>query len=171
MSRLNDQLLDGPPTDPAEIARMHRQTRICVWIIMIGLANFIAFVIGYWSLWGEALNGRVEAHGSEVLYFLHTDKPVGLAGFIYSGIHSISIWITVGAVMLAMLTLAKERITSSMRVTIVRGRTLITILATIITLTVTIVTIVTIVHFIHKLRHPTPPRPPAAISRLHDDIS
>ena len=39
MSRLNDQLLDESPEDPAEIARMHRQTRICVCIILIGLAS------------------------------------------------------------------------------------------------------------------------------------
>ena len=111
------------PDKPAD----RRRTRICIWIILLGLGNFLAYVILYWFFWGEAVHGRVEIHDGTMLYFLQSRQPVSRGVFIYSGVHSISIAPTVGAIMLAMLTLAKERITSSMRSTIVRGRTMITI--------------------------------------------
>jgi hypothetical protein len=114
---------------------MDRRTKICIWIILIGLGNFLAYSLIYMFIGGEAVSGviRDDGRGGHE-YFLkgpsQEDIPVSKGVYVYSGIHSISIWITVGAVMLAMLILAKERIASSMRSTIVRGRTLITILAT-----------------------------------------
>ena len=104
---------------------MDRRTKICIWIILIGLANFLAYTILYMFIGGEAIHGSVQqgADGA-VTYLLQSpggdDVAVSRAEFIYSGVHSISIWVTVAAVMLAMLTLAKERIASSMRSTIVR---------------------------------------------------
>ena len=160
MSQIDDQPPSTPPADLAEVTRMHRQTRICLWIIVIGLVNFLAFVIGYSYLYGEAVNGWVvEDSAGHYRYFLQSKREVSQGEFIYSGVHSISVWITVGAVMLAMLTLAKERIASSMRVTILRGRTLITVLATIITITVVLLSVVHTLRFVQKLRHPTAPPP------------
>ena len=46
-----------------------------------------------------------------------------------------------GAVLLAMLTLAKDRIVSSMRSAIIRGRTFITIVAAIITVACVLMTV------------------------------
>jgi hypothetical protein len=144
---------------------MDRRTRICIWIILIGLANFLAYVILYWFIWGEAVNGRVEAHGEELRYFLQSGQEVSRGVFLYSGIHSISIAPTVGAIMLAMLTLAKDRVISSMRRTIVRGRTLITILATIITMIVAVWTIWFILQFSDRLSTPQPSKLPAPAPR------
>jgi len=144
---------------------MDRRTRICIWIILIGLANFLAYVILYWFIWGEAVNGRVEAHGEELRYFLQSGQEVSRGVFLYSGIHSISIAPTVGAIMLAMLTLAKDRVISSMRRTIVRGRTLITILATIITMIVAVWTIWFVLQFSDRLSTPRPAKLPAPVSR------
>jgi hypothetical protein len=142
---------------------MDRRTRICIWVIFIGLANFLAYVILYWFFWGEAVNGRVEQDGQQFRYFLQSGREVGRGVFLFSGIHSISIAPTVGAIMLAMLTLAKDRVVSSMRRTIVRGRTLITILATIITLIVVVWTLWFILQFCDRLAHPKPvPGPQAA---------
>ncbi|MHC4562355.1 MAG: hypothetical protein ACYS8X_06235 [Planctomycetota bacterium] len=156
MSQLDDQVPDESPLDPEYLARMHRQTRICIWIILIGLANFLAYVIGYWALWGEAIHGEVLLVEGEIRYFLQKGEEVTRGEFIYSGVHSISVWLTMGAVMLAMLTLAKERIASSMRVAILRGRTLITVLATIITIAVIVLTIAHTIMFVRKLRSPAP---------------
>jgi hypothetical protein len=139
---------------------MDRRTRICIWVIFAGLANFLAYVILYWFFWGEAVNGRVVQHGEALRYFLQSGEEVSRGVFIYSGIHSISIAPTVGAIMLAMLTLAKDRVTSSMRRTVVRGRTLITILATIITLIVVVWTIWFILQFSRRLATPQPPGSP-----------
>jgi len=141
---------------------MDRRTRICIWVIFAGLANFLAYVILYWFIWGEAVNGRVEDHGGQLRYFLQSGQQVSRAVFIYSGVHSISIAPTVGAIMLAMLTLAKDRVVSSMRRTVVRGRTMITILATIITMIVVVWTVWFILQFANRLTTPRPRKPPAA---------
>ncbi len=137
---------------------MDRRTRICIWIILLGLGNFFLYTIVYMFLGGEAVTGEVTTDGR---YFLHPrgDDPNGVPRwvFLYSGIHSISIWPTVAAIMLSMLTLAKERITSSMRSAIVRGRTFITILATGITVMTLVITIWFTLHFARNLTHPVPP--------------
>ena len=134
---------------------MDRRTKICIWIILIGLGNFLGYVILYSIFWGEAINGFVETDGQQIRYYLQSRREVSREVFIYSGIHSMSIWLTVGAVMLAMLTLAKERIASSMRSSIIRGRTFITILAVVIAVIVVVITILFGVHFYQKLAHPT----------------
>ena len=147
-----DSLMNQPMTQ--------RGTRICIWIILIGLLNFLAYSLIYMSVGGEAIHGPV-TYGADgrATYNLKSpsqeDIPVSRGVYIYSGIHSISIWPTVGAVMLAMLTLAKERIVSSMRSAIVRGRTTITILATIITMIVVVWTIWFILQFVSHLYNPS----------------
>jgi len=139
---------------------MSRQTKICIWVILLGLGNFLAYVVMYAYINGEAVNGQVLLIDGQVRYFLNKGQEVSRAEFIYSGIHSISIWPTVAAVMLAMLTLAKRNIVSSMRSTIVRGRTFFTILATVITLTTAVITILFVLQFIRKARNPKPASSP-----------
>jgi len=144
---------------------MDRRTKVCIWVIFAGLANFLIYVILYWYFWGEAVNGHVEQHAGRLQYFLQSGERVSRGVFLYSGIHSISIAPTVGAIMLAMLTLAKDRVIGSMRRTIVRGRTLITVLATIITMIVAVWTVWFVLQFSHRLRHPRPPSPAGAQTR------
>jgi len=129
---------------------------------MLGLSNFLAYVILYWFFWGEAVNGRVVADGGQLRYILQSGREVSRGVFIYSGIHSISIAPTVGAIMLAMLTLAKERVVSSMRSAIVRGRTMITILATVITMIVVVWTVWFILQFSSTLANPRESSPPTS---------
>ena len=133
---------------------MDRKTETCIWIILLGLANFFAYTIVYVFINGEAVNGKILINATGTRYFLQSGTEVGFATFLYSGIHSISIWLTVAAVMLAMLTLAKDRIASSMRSAIIRGRTLITILATIITFTTIIITIWFVLQFVRRFTRP-----------------
>ena len=142
---------------------MDRRTKICIWIILIGLANFLAYTMLYMFVGGEAVNGFVQNTPNGQRFFLQSGQEVSHGAFIYSGVHSISVWLTVAAIMLAMLTLAKERIASSMRETIIRGRTFMTILATIITFTTAIITIWFVLQFSHRLTHP---REQAAIQTL-----
>jgi hypothetical protein len=156
---------------------MDRRTKICIWIILIGLGNFLAYSLMYVFIGGEAVSGviRHDDRGNRT-YFLkgpgQDDVPVSKGVYVYSGIHSITIWVTVGAVMLAMLTLAKERIVSSMRSTVVRGRTLITVLATVITMTTTVIAIWFVLQFasrfyppLHPAAAPPRPAPTTATSR------
>jgi len=134
---------------------MDFRTKVCIWVILVGLANFMVFTLLYVFIGGEAVNGYViQQSDGNLRYELQSTEEVSRAVFIYSGIHSITIWPTVGAILLAMLTLAKDRIVSSMRSSIVRGRTLITILATIITLIILVMTFWFILHFAHRLAKP-----------------
>ncbi|MCY2929364.1 MAG: hypothetical protein NTV86_07680 [Planctomycetota bacterium] len=138
---------------------MDRRSRICIWVISLGLVNFLAFTLIYMYVGGEAVNGRVEVQGNKIRYYIITpsQRPhqVSNGVFWYSGIHSISIWPTVGAILLAMLTLAKDRVIDSMHSTVVRGRTFLTILATIITLIVILCGLWGTLAFAGKLIHPT----------------
>lgn len=113
---------------------MDLRTRVCIWVIVLSFANFLAYVVGYSILWGEAVNGEVSLQEGRVVYTLQSNKEVSRGQFIYSGIHSISIWPTMMAAMLAMLTLAKDRIVDSMHAAVVRGRTVCTILAVVISI-------------------------------------
>jgi hypothetical protein len=126
---------------------MDLRTKICLWIILIGMANFLAYTISYAILWGEAVNGRVEFQAGRVVYLLQSGKEVSRAQFVYSGIHSIAIWPTVMAVLLALLTLAKDRITDSMQSAAMRGRTLCTILAVLIAISMSGLTFLFISQF------------------------
>ena len=156
------QRLDTLPEDDQLPQGADRKTRVAVLVIFLGLANFMLFTIGYVLVGGEAINGRVRSDADgRVHYYLKSaaadimpERP--RAVFIYSAMHSISIWPTVGMVMLAMLALAKDRIVSAMHSTIVRGRTFITILATIIVLAVILATIVFIGQFVELLSKPEP---------------
>ena len=149
MKQFHDQHSDQARLDRGCI---DRRTRICIWVIMLGLANFLLYAIIYFFIGGASvLYGHVRPGPSGLHYFLNSGVEVSAGTYIYSGIHSISIWLTVAAVMLAMLTLAKERIISSMRSTVVRGRTLITVLATIIAFTSVVITIWFTLHFIKRL--------------------
>lgn len=134
---------------------MDRKTKICLVVIFLGLANFLAYGSAYVVLYGEAVNGRVvvEPDGSRS-YFLHSGREVSRTAFLVSGIHSISIWPTVLAILLAMLTLAKDRITSSMHSTVVRGRAIITIIAILLTLVMGLLTYEFARTFADHLRNP-----------------
>jgi len=124
---------------------------------MVGLANFMVYTVLYVFIGGEAVNGYVISSADGTLrYQLQSGEIVSKGVFLYSGIHSITIWPTVGAILLAMLTLAKDRIVSSMRSSIVRGRTMITILATVITLIILVMMFWFILHLAGRLTHPRP---------------
>ncbi len=142
---------------------MDRRTRICLWIIVLGLGNFLLYTILYLFIGGDAINGwvRAEPPGPDGVAPLHYYLgqgghfiEVGRAVWIYSALHSISVWLTVGAVLLAMLTLAKDRIITALRPSLLRGRTVITILATVITLIVGVFTVWFTLHMIRHLYFP-----------------
>ncbi len=144
---------------------MDRKTRICITVIIAGLINFLVYVLLYAIIYGEAIHGSVISVDGALHYYLQSDREVSRGIFIYSGLHSISIWPTVGAIMLAMLTLAKDRIISSMRSTVIRGRTLITIFATIITLMIVFLTIQFARDFSRVLSHPQSQQVSQAVSK------
>jgi hypothetical protein len=134
--------------------RIDRQTRICVWVILLGLANFLAYALGYMWIGGEAIHGRLRLQDGQTHYFLQSGKEVSRCVFIYSGVHSVSVWLTVAAIMLAMLTIAKERIVSSMASSIVRGRWLITVFAAVIGFATAAMTVYFLLQFLQHFQDP-----------------
>lgn len=128
---------------------MTRRTRnfLCIWLIFAGLANYIAYGITYAWLEGDAKNGEIRVttldDGSHrTTYFVAghfirhgaTGKlhEVTRRQWIYSYVHSISLWGTHAMILLAMLTLARPHIIATMRDSPVRGPTFITAAATLI---------------------------------------
>lgn len=137
---------------------MDLRTKICLWVIVIGMANFLAYSVGYVVIDGESVRGKVyeDTATGQRTYYLDKGQEVGHAAFVYMGIHSISIWVTVAAIMLAMLTLAKDRISDSMRSAAMRGRTFCTILAVLIGIFTGGMTFLYTREFINHFQHPIP---------------
>ena len=128
---------------------MQRRTRnrICIWLIFAGLINFVAYTLVYAELGGDAKNGGAErvvrADGSvSKLYYIkghfirgpvgqRRDVPRGV--WIYSYLHSISIWPTQGVLMICMLILAQPHIIATMREGIwIRGPTFVAVAITLV---------------------------------------
>ncbi|HUU84490.1 MAG TPA: hypothetical protein VM243_13400 [Phycisphaerae bacterium] len=121
---------------------MTRQRRnwILLWIIILGLANFVSYTVMYWYLQGDAKNGAFTEGNYYVRgHFIHgtlgQESQVGRGTWLYSFVHSISIWPTVGAVLIAMFILARPHIIATMGTdTWMSGRTFITVCITVIVL-------------------------------------
>ena len=137
---------------------MDIRTKICIWIIVIGMVNFLAYTISYSIVGGESVRGRIEKietqDGVQFKYYLDSGLEVPPGEFVYMGIHSISIWITVGAIMLSMLTLAKDRISDSMHDAMMRGKTLCTVLAVVIGICTAGLALQFIRQFVDHFEHP-----------------
>ncbi|NOS99325.1 MAG: hypothetical protein HOP29_01710 [Phycisphaerales bacterium] len=101
--------------------KRHSRNRILLWVIALGLANFVVYTLTYWYLGGDAPNGGFE-NGHHFLrgHFIwsgagkRTD-PVSRGIWIYSFIHSITIWPTIAGVLVSMLILARPHIIATMK--------------------------------------------------------
>ncbi len=105
-------------------------------LIALGLANYLAYTVSYHILGGDAPNGHCEAVLREdgavekVYYvrghFIHSlsgrERQVTRAAWMYSYIHSISVPLTSGAMILCMLVLARPHILATMRGSMLSGR-------------------------------------------------
>lgn len=131
--------------------------------MMLGLANFVGYTVVYSIIDGDARNGYIKAgeKGEAPTYvvrghFLHgaagAEKAVPRGVWIYSFIHSITIWPTIAAVLLSMLTLARPHIIATMREeSIVSGQTLIAVFSTVVVFIVGVMTIWFIVEFVRRM--------------------
>ncbi len=135
-----------------------RRNRILLWIIILGLANFVSYTVMYGYLQGDAKNGAF-VDGAYLLrgHFIHhragrdTDA-VSRATWIYSYLHSISIWPTVGGVLIAMFILARPHIIATMKTDArLTGSTFITVCITVISLVTGVSTLYFVLSFIDAL--------------------
>jgi hypothetical protein len=138
-----------------------RRNRICVWLIILGLANFILYAVIYSIIGGDAPNGYLkQAESGAATYFVRGHFIHRLAGFeqavpkwvwVYSYLHSISIWPSIAAVLLAMLTLARPHILATYDRGLMTGTTLVTVLATLIVVVTSAIMLSFIVNFIQVM--------------------
>lgn len=135
---------------------MNRTTRnkVLIWVIILGLANFAVYTFFYWYLQGDARNGFIE-DGQYYLrgHFIRlpdgrASAAVSRACWIYSFVHSITIWPTIGAVLISMLWLARPHIIATMRSdSIFSGKAFVNLCA----LIVVVVTLAGAALFVHHL--------------------
>jgi len=104
------------------------RNRILVVIIFLGLANFCVYTFFYWYFQGDARNGCIRFVPDESVpggpprpeyvlrgHFLRSPDGLETAAvsrsvWIYSFLHSISIWPTMGGILVSMLVLARPHI-------------------------------------------------------------
>lgn len=129
-----------------------------LWIIALGLANFVVYTMSYGYLGGDAPNGMFR----DGEYFLRGHFIWGRSGmlsdsvprsvWLYSYLHSISIWPTIAAVLVSMLILSRPHIIATMRSdTPVRGNTFVAICITVIVLVTSAWTLFFVMDFIKAL--------------------
>ena len=137
-----------------------KRNRLCIWLIILGLGNFIIYGVIYAIIGGDAPNGDVRQVAGRVVYsvrghFVHrgsgVETEVPRWVWIYSWIHSITIWPSIAAVLLAMLLLARPHIMATYQHGRITGTTLVTVMATVIVIVVSIIMIAFVVDFIRAL--------------------
>ena len=102
---------------------MHRRARnrLCLWLILLGLANFLCYAAGYAVVCGDARNGGRRPDGQFYVRGHHFRFPggretdVSRGVWIYSYLHSITIWPSIAAVLLAMMLLARPHLIATYR--------------------------------------------------------
>ena len=137
-----------------------KRNRLCTWLIIFGLSNFILYAIGYSIIGGDAPNGYIKGEGAQSVYYVRGHFVHRMVGYeqdvpkwvwMYSYIHSISIWPSIAVVLLAMLTLARPHIMATYQRGIMTGATLVVVVATVIVIVTSVVMLSFVVTFIRLL--------------------
>lgn len=138
---------------------MDRRTRnrLCIWIIGLGVANFIAYTVSYWYVGGDAHNGEIRNGNYYVRghFIVHgatgAERAVSRGLWIYSYIHSISIWPSIAAVLICNMILARPHIIATMKEGFVSGPTFVTVVITLLSFMTLIATLVFTLQFVGEL--------------------
>jgi hypothetical protein len=143
---------------------MDRRTRnrLCIWLIILGLSNFIIYAVVYAIIGGDAPNGYIRdglyyVRGHFVHRTIGYEQDVPKWVWVYSYLHSISIWPSIAAVLLAMLVLARPHILATYQHGVMKGTTLITVLVTLIVFVTGVIMVTFVVDFVHILWFPNGP--------------
>lgn len=155
----------GAPPCPVDRLPRRRRNLVCIAIIAVGLLNFLAYTLSYAILGGDAHNGYrklvTEPDGStRAVYVVRghhvrdvrgLESEVSRPAWIYSYVHSISVPLTSGAMIISMLMLARPHIIATMRDTWIGGETLVAAFGAIVLLISLGATILFIAHFVGQL--------------------
>jgi hypothetical protein len=153
------------PLCPVDRLSRRRRNQLCIAIIALGLLNFLAYTLSYAALGGDAQNGyraRVERETGERTWayyvrghFIHSltgrEREVSRGAWIYSYLHSISVPLTSGAMIISMLVLARPHILATMRGGWLSGQTFVVAFGTLVILAAVAVTAMFIWSFVDAL--------------------
>lgn len=162
------------PPCPVDRLPRRRRNQICIAVIALGLLNYLAYTLGYAILGGDAHNGyRLVVRGPDgravVRYVVrghHVRHPEGLetevsrGAWVYSYVHSITVPLTSGALIISMLILARPHILATMRDSWISGSTFIVAFGTIVVLSSLAVTVLFLAHFVAEVSGSSPGAPP-----------
>ena len=160
--------VDAPPLVSAYHSVRRRRNQICIGIIALGLANYLVYTLSYAALGGDAANGYrsvvTRENGKRATeyyvrgHFIHTlsgrERLVSRGAWIYSYVHSISVPLTSGAMIISMLVLARPHILATMRGGLVGGQTFVVAFGTIVALVALAVTAMFTWNFVEALCSP-----------------
>lgn len=128
--------------------------------MILGLSNFILYAVVYAIIGGDAPNGYIDHSDSGPVYYVRGHFVHRVVGYeqdvprwvwIYSYIHSISIWPSIAAVLLAMLVLARPHILATYQNGIMSAPTLVTVMATVIVLVTSAIMLMFVVDFFRRI--------------------
>jgi hypothetical protein len=141
-----------------------QRNQLCIAIIALGAINFLIYTLSYAALGGDAQNGYCkvveDANGTHTEYyvrghFIHyvegRAQAVSRAAWIYSHVHSISVPLTSGAMIISMLVLARPHILATMRGGFMTGQTFVVAFGTVVVLVSISVALMFTVGFIRAL--------------------
>ena len=156
------------PACPVDRLPRRQRNKLCIWIIALGLLNFLIYTVTYAALGGDAHNGYIKraaapdgswAHSFIIRgHFVRTpeglESEVSRGLWIYSYLHSITVPLTSGALIISMLVLARPHILATMRGGLINGQTFVTSFGTIVIFATLGVTILFITQFVSQLCTP-----------------
>lgn len=136
------------PSGTPECSPRRLRNKICIRILALGAVNMLLYTLIYAALGGDAHNGGSRTlatpdGGTRHAFFVAghyirdvngQEKEVSAAVWIYSYLHSISVWITSAAMILSMLVLARPHIVATMRHGWIPGETFVVAFGTIVLL-------------------------------------
>ena len=133
---------------PVDRLPTRRRNQICIAVIAIGALNFLVYTVTYAVLGGDAHNGEarlversdgtaetaffVRGHFIHSLRGKETEVSRGL--WVYSYLHSMSVFVTSAAMIISMLILARPHILATMRGGWMSGRVFVTAFGTVVVL-------------------------------------
>ena len=164
----DESVLDDVPATPLrpmDRSPRRRRNQICIAIIAVGLLNFLVYTLSYAVLGGDAHNGYrllvdqpdgtmasvYIVRGHHVRHVAGLESQVSRNIWIYSYLHSITVPLTSGALIISMLVLARSHIIATMRDGRISGRAFVTAFGAIVILVSASTTILLIVHFVTQL--------------------
>lgn len=153
------------PVPPAARLPRRRRNQICIAVIALGLANYLVYTLTYAALGGDAHNGRRQAAqrpdgGTDYVYLVRGHHARDLAGretevsraaWIYSYVHSITVPLTSGALIISMLVLARPHILATMRGGLISGEAFVRVFGTLVVLITGATALLFTWHFVAEL--------------------